>query len=378
MTHVERMKAIYEGTAFDRMPRLPFGFFQQTWDRWRAEGLPEEAAHYGPKFREYFGFDPSVWLGQGPNLGWCEAPLEPAYEEKTLRIENGHEIVQDATGRVKAYPVGTRQQVMPTYLKHAVASRADWEEDIKPRLDVETPGRWEGFDEAMSEQRDIVARAEGLRSAGCVGGYMYLRSLIGPVDLCYKFYDEPDLIHDMMVNWRDFNLTALKRSQAAGGPFYRLFLGEDICYKSGPLISPEMMREFLTPYYRALYDELQAGQSEFLHFEIDTDGDCREVIDVYKEMGVDAMNPFEVAAGCDVVEIGRRHPKLIMRGGIDKRVLAKGPDAIDAMLERILPAMVKRGRYIPCCDHAVPEDVSLANFMHYRKRVMAMDALAAS
>ena len=134
-----------------------------------------------------------------------------------------------------------------------------------------------------------------------------------------------------------------------------------------------MMREFLTPYYRALYDELQAGQSEHLHFDIDTDGDCRPVIDVYLEMGVDGMNPFEVASGCDVVEIGEKYPTLTMHGGIDKRILAKGPDAIDAMLAHIMPPMVRRGRYYPTCDHAVPEDVSLANYMHYRERVMAMD-----
>ena len=40
---------------------------------------------------------------------------------------------------------------------------------------------------------------------------------------------------------------------------------------------------------------------------------------------MDAMSPFEVASGCDVVEIGRQYPNLFMLGGIDKRVLAAGP-----------------------------------------------------
>ena len=48
-----------------------------------------------------------------------------------------------------------------------------------------------------------------------------------------------------------------------------------------------------------------------------------------------------------------------MAGGIDKRVLAAGKDAIDDYLERIIPAMVERGGYIPTCDHGVPDDVSL-------------------
>jgi len=34
-----------------------------------------------------------------------------------------------------------------------------------------------------------------------IGGYMYLRSLIGPGELPYKFYDAPELIHDCMKTW---------------------------------------------------------------------------------------------------------------------------------------------------------------------------------
>jgi uroporphyrinogen decarboxylase len=82
------------------------------------------------------------------------------------------------------------------------------------------------------------------------------------------------------------------------------------------------------------------------------------------------MSPFEVASGCDVVEIGKQYPWLVMSGGVDKRVLAQGPTAIDAMVDRIFPAMQARGGYIPTCDHGVPEEVSFENYMHYRKRCL--------
>jgi len=84
------------------------------------------------------------------------------------------------------------------------------------------------------------------------------------------------------------------------------------------------------------------------------------------------MDPFEVAAGCDVVAIGEKYPSLVVMGGIDKRVLARGPAAIDKMVERILPAMRARGGYIPTCDHGVPEEVSLADYRHYRKRCVEL------
>jgi uroporphyrinogen decarboxylase len=87
---------------------------------------------------------------------------------------------------------------------------------------------------------------------------------------------------------------------------------------------------------------------------------------------MDSMSPFEVASGCDVVEIGRQHPNLVLRGGIDKRILAQGRKALDQMLNRILPAMRKRGGYIPCCDHGVPAEVPFEDYLYYRKRCVEL------
>ena len=60
----------------------------------------------------------------------------------------------------------------------------------------------------------------------------------------------------------------------------------------------------------------------------------------------------------------------MVSGGLDKREMAKGRDAIDRMLERILPAMRARGGYIPTCDHGVPEEVPLSDYMYMRKRML--------
>jgi uroporphyrinogen decarboxylase len=154
-----------------------------------------------------------------------------------------------------------------------------------------------------------------------------------------------------------------------------LFLAEDICYNHGPLISPAMMREFLTPYYADLIRGLKARQidpSRHLYLQIDTDGFAPPVMPVYQELGMDVMSPFEVAAGCDVVALGREYPDVAMFGGIDKRVLAQGKAAIDAMVERILPPMRERGGYIPTCDHGVPEEVALEDYIHYRERCVEL------
>ena len=88
---------------------------------------------------------------------------------------------------------------------------------------------------------------------------------------------------------------------------------------------------------------------------------------LYQEIGMDYMSPFEVASGCDVVQIGAKYPELRISGGVDKRMIARGGDDIKRHLEYIMPAMRKRGGYIPTCDHGVPEETSFENYMLYRK-----------
>ena len=115
---------------------------------------------------------------------------------------------------------------------------------------------------------------------------MYLRSLIGPIQTAiHGFYDSPELIHDCMRTWFDLADAVIGRHQEHV-TLDELFLAEDICFNSGPLISPDMMREFLFPYYQQLIINIKARQldrTRHLYVQIDTDGWAAPVIPVYKE-----------------------------------------------------------------------------------------------
>jgi uroporphyrinogen decarboxylase len=73
-----------------------------------------------------------------------------------------------------------------------------------------------------------------------------------------------------------------------------------------------------------------------------------------------------------VLRSAAEFPDLYLLGGMDKRVLATTKEAIDAMVERLIPPLRERGGYTPTCDHGVPAEVSLENYMHYRKRCVEL------
>jgi len=260
---------------------------------------------------------------------------------------------------------------MPEYVDHPVKDQKTWEENCLWRLDPDSPQRQVEIDNYMPLAVEQAKQGKFVVQS-VIGGYMYLRSLIGPEKLLYTFYDDPDLIHTCMEHWLKLADSVIARHQQHVS-FDELFIAEDICYNHGPLISPDMMREFLIPYYQQLLTNTrrrQLDQSRPMGFQVDTDGFCEPVIDLYRELGMTHMSPFEVAAGCDVLRVAQKYPDLRISGGIDKRVLAEGKDAIDRMVDRIFPEMQKRGGYLPTCDHGVPEEVSLENYLHYRKRCL--------
>ena len=279
------------------------------------------------------------------------------------------EVEQDWAGRGVLYFKGRRQGFMPEYITHPVKDLATWKAHAEWRLDPHDPRRHEGL-----EVRMAAARGEMI-TQHVAGSFMYLRAMIGPEELLYAFHDQPGLIETAMQRWLELAdiITAVHQRFVT---FDEIFFAEDNCYNHGPLISPAMIRDMLLPYYKELLrrvKERQLDRSRHLYLQIDTDGDCRPLIEFYiREIGMDAMSPFEVASRCDVVEIAHQYEGLCLRGGIDKRILAAGPAAIDAMVERIFPVMRERGGYIPTCDHGVPAEVTFGNYLHYRRHCVEL------
>ena len=358
-----KLRAIYEITPGAPFFQREFGYY--CLEKWKREGMPQDV-----HIDELFSFDEKGSFDlQG--LGWCEAGFVPEFEDKVIELRGKYELVQDCAGRHVLVFKGRRSGFMPEYVDHPVKDMRSWDEKCKWRMDPDTPERIKA---AETEAANAVEAAKKglLIIQRVIGGYMYLRSLMGPEGALFMFYDQPDLIHECMKTWLHLadKIISLYQKYVSIDEF---FIGEDICYNHGPLISPDMIREFILPYYQQLLGNIRSRQLDprrHLHFQVDTDGYALPVIPLYREIGMDVMSPFEVAAGCDVVEIGRQYPDLVVFGGVDKRVLASGRDAIDEMVDRIFPVMQKRGGYIPTSDHGVPEEVPYEDYLYYRKRCL--------
>jgi uroporphyrinogen decarboxylase len=68
----------------------------------------------------------------------------------------------------------------------------------------------------------------------------------------------------------------------------------------------------------------------------------------------------------DAVALRKKYGKdLILSGNIDKRVFARGKEAIREEVMSKVPFLLQSGGYFPGLDHAIPPDVSLQDFRYY-------------
>ena len=133
--------------------------------------------------------------------------------------------------------------------------------------------------------------------------------------------------------------------------------------KTGPLLSPTTYKTFIYPRLRRVVDFLKSHGARYVC--VDTDGNPEALLPLLMDAGVDVVWPLERSAGQDPVRLRATFGRsLRLWGGVDKRILAQGPQAIDEHLSTLAP-LIEEGGYIPTVDHTVPPDVSWPNFLHY-------------
>jgi uroporphyrinogen decarboxylase len=176
------------------------------------------------------------------------------------------------------------------------------------------------------------------------------------------FYDQPRLLERMMEERADrlIEITAEVLRHTRIDVFW---FWEDMAYKTGPLVGPDLFRKFAFRHYRRVCDWLRGQGIE--HIGLDSDGNIHSLIPLWLDAGIDHLWPFEVQAGMDVLTVRKRYGRSLgIIGGIDKRVLAEGKTEIHREIDRVMP-LVEAGGYVPELDHSVPPNVSWANFIEY-------------
>ena len=303
----------------DRLPMIEWaGWWDKTQERFHNEGVPRDLSR--DEIREYLGLDMmrQFWI----------SPKGKSYRDASKEDKKVYDM--DSYLRVKNM----------LYPEDAVDVRREQLEKLKPLHADGDCAVWitlEGF-------------------------FWFPRTLFGIEEHLYAFYDQPETMHKINSDLAEYNIYLIEEFCKIIKPDFMTF-AEDMSYNLGPMLSYGQFKEFLLPYYKKVITVLNKYGIITM---VDTDGQLEAMIPWLQEAGIEGALPLERQAGVDVERMRNMFPDFKIIGAYDKMVMSKGEEAMRKEWERLLPVM-KKGGFIPSCDHQTPPEVSLENYRIYLK-----------
>ncbi|MCF7855664.1 MAG: hypothetical protein K9N51_12760 [Candidatus Pacebacteria bacterium] len=349
MTDRERFNNQMHYKPVDRCFNMEFGYWNEnfeTWDIFRENGIRNNA-----QADVFFNFDRIAGVG---GKTW----MSPPFPNEVIEETETSTILRNGDGLLAEIPKDAHDTI-PHYLESSIKTPEDWKRVKDERFRRDDPARKIDVHKLIAAHPTTRNYPLGVSCGSMIGK---IRDMLTFEGLAYACYDYPDMVEDMVEtacvlveDFLDQVLGKLDFDYASGW--------EDICFKNGPIVSLDFFTEVVVPRYVRIGKKIHAHGIDLWY--TDCDGDVRPLLPGFLKAGINCLFPYEVNSCIHPVKLLDEYGKdLRIMGGVDKMELGKGPEAIKAYLESLVPA-VERGGYIPFCDHRCPPNVKPEDYLYY-------------
>jgi len=346
MTSRERVILSLNHKEPDRIP-MQDSPWAATIKRWKSEGFPEDA-----DISDYFEWD----------LAFFGADCTPRFPVKT--IEKTDRFIIQTTPQGGLRKNFRDYTTTPEIIDYPIKTKDDWKE-IKKRLNpdftrVDWVSAFYHFNEAR-EKGKFICYSGGF-------GYDILQSYMKTEQLLMTMVEDPEWVKEMIMTLAELNLVMMEFMIKNGFSFDGAFFYNDMGYRNASLFSPDT---YLKTHYQA--DKMTYGfcHSKNMKVFLHSCGNVKELIPMLIDAGLDCLQPLEVKAGMDLIELkGKYGDKLSFMGGIDTRLMSD-PDKtkIEQEIKTKIEVAKKNGGYIYHSDHSIPNIVSFQDYCLVMKLV---------
>ena len=367
MTNLERAMNILHYKPADRLPAVHFNYWPELLTEWAEQGkIPAELAqgcHDGSakeaELDRLIGWDFNWNHVVGTNNG-----LYPGFETKVLEtLPDGSRRVQNHNGLIERIKPGITS--IPSEDDYLLKDREAFETLYRPKMQF-TPERvnveaFRHFNE--HRPKDVPV---GFHVGSVLGS---VRDMVSVVGMSYLLYDEDeDLFADVVDTFADMQYECVKAVLETGAKFDFAHYWEDICFKNGPLLSPEIFDELCGKHYKKRNDLLHQYGIDII--SLDCDGVVDKLIPTWLDNGVNVLFPIEVGVWGDQFEAARKKygERVLGLGGMDKTALRRDKAAVDAEIER-MKRLVSLGGFIPCPDHRLMPGTKFELVQYYAEEI---------
>ncbi|MFW5985096.1 MAG: uroporphyrinogen decarboxylase family protein [Halanaerobiaceae bacterium] len=350
MTDRERFNRQMHYKSVDRSFNREFGYWDENFEKWKM--FKENNITNNQEGHRLFNFDRIEDIGGNV---W----MSPTFDYKVIEETENKKVIRNAEGLIAEVPKDGHDTI-PHFVDSTIKTPQDWEKVKKERFNRDDPARKVDIDrlkERHPENRDYPL---GVNCGSMIGK---IRDMLTFEGLAYAVHDYPEMVDDMVEtccllveDFLDQVLPHFDFDFASGW--------EDICFKSGPIVSVDFFRDVVVPRYKRIGAKLHKADIDLWY--TDCDGDIRPILPYMMEAGINCMFPFEVnSSGHPGKLLDEYGKELRIMGGVDKMALGKGKEEIKEYMESLVPYVKNRGGFIPHVDHRCPPDVDEEDYLYY-------------
>lgn len=369
MTTRERCMNILHYKDTDRIPAVHFGYWGELLVEWAEQGhismeMAKGAVHDGSPVQaeldKIIGWDCTWHNCVYPKLG-----LYPAFKREVIEtLPDGSQRVLTNKGVIEKFKPGIVS--IPSEDDYLLKDRKAFEEFFLPKMQ---------YSEDRAKSEDLIRQYNGkleydapigLRVGSVLGDIRDITTVMG---MSYLMYDEDEeLFADIVDAYAEMQYKCVETALKTGLKFDFAHYWEDICFKSGPLLSPEVFDELCRKHYKKRNDLLHKYGIDII--SLDCDGVTEKLIPTWLETGVNVLFPIEVGVWGDQFEPARKKygKEILGVGGMDKTAFRKDKAAVDAELER-LKRLFDLGGFIPCPDHRLMPGSKFELVQYYAEEI---------
>jgi uroporphyrinogen decarboxylase len=225
---------------------------------------------------------------------------------------------------------------IPFYGDGAIKTRADVD-----RLDLPDPEGeevWGGAADFLAEAGDYATSVT--TRVGVSPVYLGM----GTEAFSIALYEDLALVEAALDRYTDWAARAVREAIKRGFDF--IFTADDVAFKTGPFMSPQMFRRIFIPYMRRVADEISAAE-ESVPWVYHSDGDLTELLPDLLDLGITGFHPVEPEA-MDIAATKRQWgDRICLLGNVSVDLLASGSSAdVEAEVRRLLREVAPGGGYI--------------------------------
>ncbi len=222
--------------------------------------------------------------------------------------------------------------------------------------DPETPHR-------LDKLPDLVSRYKG-RRAICFhhrAAFMWSAYLMGLDNILMHMLDEPELVEMTMEKVLRCNMRIVQRAIRAGAEV--IILGDDYAGNSGPMMSPDLFRQFILPPLKRMVDMIhEEGALCIKH----SDGDLYPLLDMIVSAGPNGINPIEPVAGMELKKVKALYgDRVCITGNIDcAHLLPHGtPEQVRGAVRQAIADAAAGGGYILTSSNSIHSSCRAENLV---------------